>query len=921
MNFQYRYSETGIRGEILKFFKIGLFCVILTTACSAVAEDVTDYTSFYNQYKQNVTPQNSLVLTEDVMATGNLYQPGSEVTEINGSGFNFNGNNYVGFILNSGQALSFLNGGDFSVSDLELSILNSYNSFRGVMNGSVIQNQGGNLTITDTAFSGNISSRRGGVINQTSGSLLTITNSAFQNNQAARDSGGAVSNDNQTDTKILNSYFDTNSSYRYGGAIFNDGTVLIEDSVFTSNTSGSGSAVYSSNQASLTNVIFEKNVSSSDIGAVYNSGQMEITEGIFTNNSGWDGGAVGNVGMLGDDMYLLIKDSTFTNNTAILDGGALFNNDVAYIFDSSFIDNSAAEGGAIFNMGTLNIVAWNKDVIFTGNTANNVSNALYTNGTVYLNAGEYSVIFNDKIQGSGQIIVNPDYNIENANVPRNGAIVLNEDMSGYTGSIEIQNGIVQVSDNGHFFNATDLTVEDGTLDIGATQAVVQNAIFQSGSKLSLTIQSASSYGSLKAETVTIDDGAILSALLQPDALGTEKKLQLPLIQSSQNFNDLFYPVIDNNLYEFISLGNGWYEISKVANYVDIVNQAGGDVNNINTANAWQTDPEEIGPAHDMYVELDTLAQNNSYNFVHALTAIAPSSAPLIQMLSYNFLDQLDNASESALENRKSYQLGNSVLWVSSMMNMQRLQKTSSYTSTHLNGRGISIGGEYIKKDLTFGLAYLYREDRIKNIFRSIRVPTHGVGLYATYDFSPWLWQGKLSYFYSRMKEVKNVVGYLVNNKISLETIGMQSDISYRLNFDSFDIIPQVGLQYAMVYRKSGQDSIEQTLRGKKLYFMTPYAKLNFEMVQPINANMDFRPFFEVGMSYDLFSSKDNALVQLPDDITYTVSAERLPRLEQEFSTGFVMDIDNRVEILLNIKAGFRKDYQEYMGYLKGVFYF
>ena len=125
----------------------------------------------------------------------------------------------------------------------------------------------------------------------------------------------------------------------------------------------------------------------------------------------------------------------------------------------------------------------------------------------------------------------------------------------------------------------------------------------------------------------------------------------------------------------------------------------------------------------------------------------------------------------------------------------------------------------------------------------------------------------------------------------------------------------------MVYRKSGQDSIEQTLRGKKLYFMTPYAKLNFEMVQPINANMDFRPFFEVGMSYDLFSSKDNALVQLPDDITYTVSAERLPRLEQEFSTGFVMDIDNRVEILLNIKAGFRKDYQEYMGYLKGVFYF
>lgn len=902
----------------MAIFKKGLLVYLLSAAAPVVAADIPDYATFYTQYRANVTPQNNLTVTADITATGNIYLPGSDVTVIDGGGFGFDGNSHVGFLVDSGQTVSFINGGSFSVSDLNLTVSKAYTGFQGIVNGGAFQNEGGILQLTDMTVTDNIASRRGGAVNQEAGSSLILENSAFRNNRANRDSGGALSNDYEATAVITNSFFDANTAYRDGGALFNDGTLTVENSVFTANTAGSGGAVYNSNVATLTDVVFDGNSGSTDIGAVYNSGQMTITRGTFTNNNGWDGGAVGNIGMLGDDMYLSVTDSVFDGNSAVLEGGAVYNDDVAYLIDSTFTNNSAAEGGAVFNMGILNMIALDKDVVFENNTAGGVSNAVHTIETLHLNAGDHSIIFNDRITGSGEIIVNPDYQIQNANVPTTGTIVLNEDMTGYTGSVDIRNGTVQVTTNGRFFKASDLIVEKGTLDIGLSQAVVGNAIFQSGSRLALFIQNQTTYGSLVADTVSVETGATLQATLSPEAMESQTQIRLPLIQSAQTFDDLFSPVIDNNLYTFTALGNGWYEISQTETYADVVAKAGGSQNNQNTAQAWETDPASAGPSYEMYLELDALAQNDGSAFVQALTALAPTTAPLMQVLSQSFLNQFDAAVET---DRSEYQIGDGVLWAAGTTQMSRLKKTASYAPVHIYGNGISAGIEYTKADWTIGGAYLYRYDRMKNIYRRIRVPTHGAGIYAVYQPNSFIWKTKLSYFYSHFKEYKNVAGYSVSNKLSLETIGAQTDFGYRINAGSWQIVPKIGAQYAMIRHKTAQDAVGQILQGKKLQFLTPYAEITVERQWALSADFFVRPSVSVGTSYDLSSSKDNAWVRLSDGITYTVAAERLPRWQQDVSVGIAAGLGDRFELRLDAQAGFRSHYENYAGSLKAIYQF
>ena len=75
---------------------------------------------------------------------------------------------------------------------------------------------------------------------------------------------------------------------------------------------------------------------------------------------------------------------------------------------------------------------------------------------------------------------------------------------------------------------------------------------------------------------------------------------------------------------FTQLGNGWYEIAQLSNYADVIDGAGGTQNNMNTATAWQNTPDEsnlIGRA--VYNRMYELLQTDAYEYMHALSALAP----------------------------------------------------------------------------------------------------------------------------------------------------------------------------------------------------------------------------------------------------------------------------------------------------------
>ena len=169
-------------------------------------------------------------------------------------------------------------------------------------------------------------------------------------------------------------------------------------------------------------------------------------------------------------MTITADNITFSSNRSEDDGGAIYN-----YYDSTmtitaenvaFTNNIAvSSGGAIYNENsTLNLVSKGK-MEFTGNKANGVSNAIHDNkGIINLFADENAqIIFNDRITSENDSSV---LNINNSTdtLKANGTIVLNEDMRGYTGQVNLYAGTVQIGANGTWFGG-NTKIDDATINM------------------------------------------------------------------------------------------------------------------------------------------------------------------------------------------------------------------------------------------------------------------------------------------------------------------------------------------------------------------------------------------------------------------------------------------------------------------------
>jgi Chlamydia polymorphic membrane protein (Chlamydia_PMP). len=120
-----------------------------------------------------------------------------------------------------------------------------------------------------------------------------------------------------------------------------------------------GGGIYNRGNLELTDVAFESNNALDSGGAVYNTqdGELTVTRCNFTENTARNGGAIYNYGTL------MVSDSIFTQNTAT-QGGAITNYSPLTITGSIFNLNQALEmGGALYNSPT-------GEVIITGSTFN-----------------------------------------------------------------------------------------------------------------------------------------------------------------------------------------------------------------------------------------------------------------------------------------------------------------------------------------------------------------------------------------------------------------------------------------------------------------------------------------------------------------------------------------------------------------------
>jgi len=134
---------------------------------------------------------------------------------------------------------------------------------RTIADGGGLDNEGGNVTITNSTFAYNSAtsgSGRGGAIYNTG--MLTIRSSTFHHNTSPYYGAGAIESDGGT-TNISNSTFNQNDG-QGGGAIVNNATL----NIWNSTVSGNNFGITSSSAATLKNTIIAANTEGDCYGTI-----------------------------------------------------------------------------------------------------------------------------------------------------------------------------------------------------------------------------------------------------------------------------------------------------------------------------------------------------------------------------------------------------------------------------------------------------------------------------------------------------------------------------------------------------------------------------------------------------------------------------------------------------------------------------
>ena len=221
-----------------------------------------------------------------------------------------------------------------------------------------------------------------------------------------------------------------------------------------------GGAIYNSGNLNLTLSVTPSNTAIIDGGAIYNLGMLEANGGsigggnIAMNN----GGGIYNLGTLD-----LKEGSGVSSNEALNNGGGIYNAlDAVVMLDSGFIGSNEAlngDGGGVYNLGTLNLI--NNSGIGNNNAMNNGGGIYNTiDKTVNLNSSSF-IGSNNALNGNGGGI----YNM---------GILNSNDSSGFSNN-DALNG-----NGGGIYNTTDGTVTFSTGGITRNFAIDGGGVYNEG---------------------------------------------------------------------------------------------------------------------------------------------------------------------------------------------------------------------------------------------------------------------------------------------------------------------------------------------------------------------------------------------------------------------------------------------------------
>ena len=771
-----------------------------------------------------------------------------------------------------------------------------------------VGNKGGVMTINGSEFDNNSAAQGGAIYNQ---GTLTINGGEFEDNYitGGNGDGGAIWSNGTL--KIINTDFSENwttenaeGDYGYGGAIFARGDLVDirgnekEYAKFEENHALTGGAVYISKHALSTNIenvefkgnwasdigalgIFGKNVTLTNLHFIknYTTGKFEnfndgggalffgaeaqavLDKGLFVGNeSAGVGGAIAtrspNKGN-NSDAKLDIKNSTFRENKATTQGGAIYSAfynsqeavDHVYVTDSVFVANEASEGGAIYNEGLADrgqnfaTIKLN-NVTFKNNIASKQGGAIYNGigGTVVLTGKN---VFEDNFVGTKKV-TNDIYNM---------------------GALNIDSGTTTIN-GGVRGNGTLTLAEGATLNIG-TSAIIQDA-FNINGIVQAAIVNKDSFGRLQGKVV----------------VGENAKLELSVgaVGTYDIFGGQFVNVTVGDAYIATATEDGIVietkAVEDLAKDIGLTTQAAGMVAGL--ANSSDKAVQKISLMAQQAINDGDIA------FVERETAkMNPESKPVAQSVSASVQNQVMSLTAGRMSNIGGANVGRaggdksqeSGFW------MQGLFNKSKYADQfHGYTRGFALGGDtVIDRVFTLGGGFAYSNTDVHaDLGRDTTIESNTLFAYAQYKPNKWYANTTLTYSMADYSESASVFGVKSLNTYSVDTYGAQVMTGY--DFAS-GVSTEAGVRYMHVMQDAYTNMFGGQVQEMNTDFLSGVAGLKYAFEIKSNSALKLRPELHAAMTYDFVSDESMATVIMSDNVSYQVGGERLSRIGVEFGIG------------------------------------
>lgn len=583
---------------------------------------------------------------------------------------------------------------------------------------------------------------------------------------------------------------------------------------------------------------------------------------------------------IGKKHNLNITGGVLASNSTNGQGGKIYTVGYTSLKDVELNGNTAAEGGAIYNLGQKDKYAGSltlEGTTFKDNTATENGGAISNNG--------------------GSISIKGDVVFENNKVNESLNDIFN------TGSINVEG---------------TLTLDGGITGSGKLE-------FAAGSALNVKVGTSQADSTTISNEISVGDNVSLSMTFAPGYEGTYS-----LIAEEGSITGSF-KLIDNDIFNVTAVdgSNSSFNIS-LKDTAEIAQGTGADSNQAAAIGALMGAAGSNETFNSIATAIGTDLQSTDpvrkQAALDAITAMSPEVAPMVAQVQTDTAAQVFGVIGSRFGGSQGMASGDgtsgTALWVQGMVGTTDMDDTSKARGYSADSNGLALGLEAKPTDsTTIGMGFAYTNTDVDGFLRSTDVDSYTAFLYGEYKPANWYVNGILSYAWANYEEQANVAGYGVGAKYDADTLGLQLMGGLDLAVSGFTVTPEAGLRYYHISTDSYTNGMGTSVADSDEDVLTGVIGARFAKTFEVSPAMSVVPQVRLAMTYDIVDADNTSFVTLANGSSYSVDGETLDRFGVEADIGVKAEMGDNFEMSLSYEGAWRGDYQNHAGILNAKYKF